>query len=192
MTDREQEALDAIAGLDKVLDAASLDAAVGIALFATRLTEALLSTELPEATLAALTRDDGFEVARVIGDAFHYGTAVLRHDAGRLVRHHPADVVRLVRPAPSVGVTVELDQPAGGDVELEVLGRSLHGGDRLPGGQLADGVGQVVDRVLAPDDDTAGTWVLRLVDGRSFIIDPDRTFVIRRPATVPRSAPDRL
>lgn len=69
---------------------------------------------------------------------------------------------------------------------LEVPGRALQPGDRLAGGQVADGAGQTVAKVLAPDDTLvderpAGDWVLLLSDGRPFIIDPDRLFTIRRP-----------
>lgn len=82
--------------------------------------------------------------------------------------------------------TVDADKPAA-DVDLKVPGRSLQPGDRLAGGQIADGIGQVIERVLIPDDLPAeAPWVVILTDGRPFTIDPDRTFRIRR------TAPHRL
>lgn len=120
----------------------------------------------------ALTPDDGAELADAVADVYIAGTGIIALRDGRLVRVD-ADRYGLV------------DTQAGD--WLEVPGRSLQPGDRLAGGQIADGIGQVIERVLIPDDLPAGAeWVVILTDGRPFTIDPDRTFRIRR------TAPHRL
>lgn len=144
----------------------------GLADFGTSLISRLntLLAELGERLDTAapvLTRQDGEHAAQVIADAFVTGTGILtlRPDSRGVARRDPA------------GVTLSFTLTT---TEVEVAGRDLRPGDRLAGGQVSDGAGLEVYKVLTPENPDDETLTLLLADGRPFIIDPGRLFRVRR------------
>lgn len=103
---------------------------------------------------------------------------------GPIADQHPGDVEARF---PGIAVRGLYCPPLG---ELNVPAAQLLPGDRLHGGQLADGTGQTVRRALPdPFAEPGAVNAVELDDGRTFLVDPDRLFRITRPGRDELRAP---